>query len=175
MDRRRLWRHIRRAWIAVGLSATVVFVVWSLIAYRASAAARAALLPDTAVAVGHGDGVWSFIPRRTPSAGIPALVFFPGALVDPVAYAPLVRAAAAAEFPAYIVELPRRGAFGGADDSALEQRLDRLLAASSTPRRWVIAGHSRGAVVASRIAAERRTGFMGLVLIGSTHPRDVDL
>jgi pimeloyl-ACP methyl ester carboxylesterase len=175
MDRRRLWRRIRRAWITVGLAVTVVFVIWSLVAYRASASARVALLPDSAVAVAHGDGVWSFVPRRPTSAGIPALVFFPGALVDPVAYAPLVRAAAAAGFPAYIVELPRRGAFGGADDPALEQRLDRLLAAPSTPRRWVIAGHSRGAVVASRIAAERRMGFMGLVLIGTTHPRDVDL
>jgi pimeloyl-ACP methyl ester carboxylesterase len=175
MDRSRLWRRIRRVWITLGLTATVVFALWSLIAYRASAAARTALEPDTAVAVSYADGVRSFIPRRPASAGTPALVFFPGALVDPVAYAPLVRAAAAAGFPAYIVELPRRGALGGAEDPALEQRLDRLLAASTTPRRWVIAGHSRGAVVASQIAAERRTGFTGLVLIGTTHPRDVDL
>ena len=175
MDRRRLWRRIRRVWITVGLSATVVFATWSLIAYRASAAARTALVPDNTVAVGYSDGVRSFVPRRPASAGTPALVFFPGALVDPVAYAPLVRAAAAAGFPAYIIELPRRGALGGAEDPALEQRLDRLLAASSTPRRWLIAGHSRGAVVASRIASERRTGFTGLVLIGTTHPRDVDL
>jgi predicted alpha/beta-hydrolase family hydrolase len=53
--------------------------------------------------------------------------------------------------------------------------LDRLLAAPGTPRRWVIAGHSRGAVVASHIAAQRRGGFVGLVVIGSSHPRDVDL
>jgi pimeloyl-ACP methyl ester carboxylesterase len=175
MDWRRLWRRIRLVWITVGLAATAVFVTWSLVAYRASAEARVTAVSDTAVAVGHGDGVWSFIPRRTMRPGIPALVFFPGALVDPVAYAPLVRAAAAAGFPAYIVELPRRGAFGGADDPALEERLDRLLAATGTPRRWVIGGHSRGAVVASRIASERRTGFVGLVLIGSSHPRDVDL
>jgi pimeloyl-ACP methyl ester carboxylesterase len=175
MDRRRLWRRIRRVWITVGLSATAVFALWSLIAYRASADARSALEPDTAVAVGYGDGVRSFIPRRPTSAGSPALVFFPGALVDPVAYAPLVRAAATAGYPSYIIELPRRGALGGADDPAVDQRLDRLLAAPGTPRRWVIAGHSRGAVVASRIAAERRAGFTGLVLIGTTHPRDVDL
>ena len=175
MDRRRLWRRVRRVWITAGLVATAGFAIWSLVAYRASAEARVALVPDAAVAVAHGDGVWSFIPRRTTRAGTTALVFFPGALVDPVAYAPLVRAAAAAGYPAYIVELPRRGALGGADEPVLEQRLDRLLAVPGTPRRWVIAGHSRGAVVASRIAAERRRGFMGLVLIGSSHPRDVDL
>lgn len=175
MDRRQLWRRIRRVWVTLGLGVTVIFVGWSLIAYRASGAARIAIEPDTTVGVEHDDGIWSFVSRLPPSAGMPALIFFPGALVDPVAYAPLVRAAATAGFPAYIVELPRRGAFGGAEDPALERRLNRLLAASNTPRHWVIAGHSRGAVVASQIAAERRTGFMGLVLIGSSHPRDVDL
>ena len=174
MDRRRLWSRIRRVWVTLGLAATVIFVGWSLIAYRASAEARTATQDDASIAVVHNDGVWSFIPRVAATAGTPALVFFPGALVDPIAYAPLVRAAAAAGFPAYIVELPRRGAFGGADSPDLERRL-RLLDASSTPRRWVIAGHSRGAVVASRIAAERRSRFAGLVLIGSSHPRDVDL
>jgi pimeloyl-ACP methyl ester carboxylesterase len=39
----------------------------------------------------------------------------------------------------------------------------------------VVAGHSRGAVVAARMASERRRGLAGLVLIGTTHPRDVDL
>ena len=106
---------------------------------------------------------------------MPALVFFPGALVDPVAYAPLLRAVAAAGFPAYLVELPRRGALGGADDPAREQRLDRVLASPSMSKQWLVAGHSRGAVVACQVAAERRPGLAGLIVIGSTHPRDVDL
>lgn len=175
MDRRQLWRRIRGVWVTLGLAVTVIFVGWSLIAYRASSAARSAIQPDTTVAVAFNDGIWSFIPRLSSSAGIPALIFFPGALVDPVAYAPLARAAATAGFPAYIVELPRRGAFGGAEDPAVERRLERLLAAPTTPRHWVLAGHSRGAVVASKIAAAPRSGFIGLVLIGSSHPRDVDL
>ena len=41
--------------------------------------------------------------------------------------------------------------------------------------RWVLGGHSRGAVVASTLAADRRLGPAGLVLIGPSHPRDVDL
>ena len=39
-----------------------------------------------------------------------ALVFFPGALVEARAYAPLARAVAQAGYRATIVELPRRGA-----------------------------------------------------------------
>jgi pimeloyl-ACP methyl ester carboxylesterase len=127
------------------------------------------------VGVRHGDGYWSFLPTRRDVSPRPGLVFFPGALVDPVAYAPLARAAAAGGFPAFIVELPRRGTMGGADDPELDERLDRVLALPGTPRRWVAAGHSRGAVVAARVASEQRRGLAGLVLVGTTHPRDVDL
>ena len=37
------------------------------------------------------------------------------------------------------------------------------------------AGHSRGAVVATNLAAARWPEVAGLVLLGTTHPRDVDL
>jgi pimeloyl-ACP methyl ester carboxylesterase len=175
MDLRRLWPRVRKVWITLGLSLTVIFVGWSLVAYRASAPARAAIAPDALVDVRYDDGIWSFIPRRHSSEPPAALVFFPGALVDPVAYAPLARAVAAEGFAAYVVELPRRGAFGGAEDPELWARLRRLLGQPGTPARWLAAGHSRGGVVASQVAAQRPDGFAGLVLIGTTHPRDVDL
>lgn len=175
MERGRIWQIIRRGWITLGLTLTVVFVAWSLVAYRAAPEARAAIRSDAVVDVRHGDGYWSFLPARRDTAARTGLVFFPGALVDPVAYAPLVRAMAADGFPAFIVELPRRGTMGGADDPEVDERLDRVLAMPAAPRRWVVAGHSRGAVVAARIASEQRRGLAGLVLIGTTHPRDVDL
>ena len=175
MERRRVWRIIRRAWITLGVTLTVVFVAWALVAFRAAPEAHAAIRSDSAVAVRRGDGYWSFLPEARATPTHSALVFFPGALVDPVAYAPLARAVAAGGFPAYIVELPRRGAFGGADGPELDDRLDRVLGLLASPPRWVVAGHSRGAVVASRVASERRRGLAGLVLIGTTHPRDVDL
>lgn len=88
MNRRRVWRRVSQVWIALGLLATVVFVGWSLVAYRASADARAAMKPDATVSVAHAGGIWRFVPAALPSADRTALVFFPGALVDPVAYAP---------------------------------------------------------------------------------------
>jgi alpha-beta hydrolase superfamily lysophospholipase len=100
-------------------------------------------------------------------------VFFPGALVDPAAYAPLARAVAVAGYTVMIMELPRRGAFGGADDPALLSRTAREM--QTAGGRWVVAGHSRGAVVASAFAARHPSILAGLVLIGTTHPRDVDL
>lgn len=175
MDLRRLWHRVRRVWITLGISATVIFVGWSLVAYRASGEAHAATRSDAEVAVTHDGGVWSFAARRAPGPSRAGLVFFPGALVNPVAYAPLARAAAAAGHPAYIVELPRRGAFGGAEDPELWERLRRVLRQPGTPGRWLAAGHSRGGVVASQVADAPPPGFAGLVLIGTSHPRDVDL
>lgn len=175
MNGRRLWERVRRVWITLGLTFTVVFTGWSLIAYRATAEAKDAVLSDGTVTVLHERGVWHFTPTVSSRADAPALVFFPGALVDPLAYAPLLRAAAQSGFPAYLVEVPRRGAFGGADDPELGARVQRLLVAADAPGRWLLAGHSKGAVIASDFATRSRPGFAGLVLIGSSHPRDVDL
>ena len=72
------------------------FVTWSLLAYRAQGPERAtALESDARVTVTAADGYWSFTPRTPARAG---LIFFPGALVDPVAYAPLVHAIADAGY-----------------------------------------------------------------------------
>ncbi len=170
--RRTIGSVVRTVWITLGVSATVVFVAWSLVAYRSSPEANAAALTDGDVAVAHEVGAWRFEPAGV--ARSPTLVFFPGALVDPRAYAPLARAVAQAGHRVVLIELPWRGAFGGADSAELRTRIDRTLASLGDPRSVVLGGHSRGAVVAAETAARVRD-LGGLVLIGTTHPRDVDL
>ena len=161
--------------MTLGLAATAVFAVWSLIAYRASGAAREATRSGAAVRVAAEEGWWSFTPAASPTAATPGLLFFPGALVDPIAYAPLARAAAEAGFPARLVLVPRRGAFGGADDPRVFGRAREAMRESGAPARWVIAGHSRGGVIATDLAASGEPGIAGVVLIGTSHPRDVSL
>jgi pimeloyl-ACP methyl ester carboxylesterase len=174
LNRSRLWQRVRRVWVTLGIGATIVFAGWSLLAYRASGAAKQALRGDERVVVERSEGLIRFTPAAGPEAAV-GLLFFPGALVDPVAYAPLGRAAAAAGFPAVIIPLPLRGAFGGAESPELYARADSLLRHSAAPARWVVGGHSRGAVVASTFASRPPRGFAGLLLVGSSHPRDVDL
>lgn len=170
--KRTLWSVVRAVWITVGLGASAVFVTWSLVAYRSTAEANAATVSDAAVAVVHGEGAWRFEPTVAPSS--PTLVFFPGALVDPRAYAPLARAVAERGHRVVLIELPWRGAFGGADSAELRNRIDRTLASLGDARSVVLGGHSRGGVVASETAARVRD-LGGLALIGTSHPRDVDL
>jgi len=175
MNRSLIWPRVRRVWATLGISATIVFAVWSLFAYRASPVARAALTAGGAVSVTRQEGSWTFVPSQGRKLSTTRLLFFAGSLVDPVAYAPLARAVASAGFVAIIVELPRRGAFGGADDPILLTRARALMSPRDQSKQWVVAGHSRGAVVATQLAAEGADGLAGLVFIGSSHPRDVSL
>lgn len=186
---RRAWPVIRRVWAITGVSVTVIFVAWSLIAFRASEEALAAAQSDGIVVVEHADGVWRFEPATAGAAsmaggaltapvapvapGSPTLVFFPGALVDPRAYAPLARAVAAEGHRVIMVELPKRGAFGGADSPELAARIRSVL--DDVEGGVVLGGHSRGGVVMARVAAERPARISGLLFIGTSHPRDHDL
>lgn len=174
MTRRQLWPIIRKVWISVGIGVTIIFTVWSVIGYRANREAKDAWQSDDAVNIeSDAEGLWRVTPVGTPIANV-RLVFFPGSLVDPVAYAPLLRAVAAAGYQVTLVELPRRGSFGGAESVELRYRIAQALDESGVYRSIVIGGHSRGAVVASSIASSNQD-IDGLVLIGSSHPRDVDL
>lgn len=170
--RARIWPIIRRAWITAGIAGTVVFVAWSLIAYRATAEARRALEPDSRVSVAHAGQHWAFDPATPSAAG---LLFFAGALVDPVAYAPLARAIADAGFTVMLVELPRRGAFGGADGPEVFARARAAAASRGKVVHWVVAGHSRGGVVAAQVVRDGFPGLAAAVLIGTSHPRDFSI
>lgn len=171
--RRGGWGTIRWIWIRVGALAGIVFVVWSLLAYRATSTAREALKSDVRVEVTDRQDHWLFAPRQmTVDVG---LIFYAGALVDPAAYAPLAHAVADGGYPVLLIKLPRRGAFGGADGAApLTRAIDATLAVPGV-KRWVASGHSRGGKIASELVRTRAGSLAGLVLIGTSHPRDFSL
>ena len=168
------WKTIRKVWATTGAVVGVVFITWSLIAFSASASARAALNSDARVTVTRGDGYWRLQPlAATPGAA--GIVFFPGSPVEPAAYAPLLRSTAERGYTALLVELPRRGVLGGADGPEVLARARAAIASVPTVSRWVVAGHSRGGVVACMAARDGFPGLAGLVLIGTSHPRDFSL
>jgi pimeloyl-ACP methyl ester carboxylesterase len=170
-----LRQRIRRVWAILGVTALFGFTGWSLVAYAASSEARRAMNSSDEVRVDRGDFLWEFGPHAPPAEAGVGLLFFPGALVDPAAYAPLLRAVAEAGHPVDLLPLPRRGAFGGADDPRLFTSAREVIRNHPGAAGWVIAGHSRGAVAASTLAADPDLPVAGLILIGTSHPRDVDL
>lgn len=173
------WRRrlalVRRIWITVGATAGALFIVWSLIAYRAAGTARAALASTPAVTVSEHDGYWRFQPQHPSRAG---LLFFPGALVDPVAYAPILHAVAGRGYSVVLIQVPRRGAFGGAEDPEVTTRYVRALretASAGGATMWVAGGHSLGGVITARVARAAPPEIVGILLIGTSHPRDFSL
>lgn len=168
----RRWHRVRRVWAITGTVLLVVWVGWCAIAFRPSAEARAALSSSPDVAVRPVDEGWLFEPASAaPDAR--ALLFFPGGLVDARAYAPLMQGVARAGHRALLVRTPWRGAFGRAESVPV---LDRAYARTrALGGRWIVAGHSRGGKAAAHYAAGHPDAIDALVLIGTSHPREVDL
>lgn len=162
-------KWIRRIWISFGL-AFVAFMAWNTQAhgvdpavFRSSAAVR---VLDTGALI-------QFLPAQAaPGAG---LIFLPGGTIDPDAYAPLLRAVAESGHAAVLVKLPWRSAPTASTRQALWQRIDEILEKSKPGESWVLSGHSRGAALAATYVSEHNRPLAGLVLIGTTHPRDFDL
>ena len=167
-----LLHRLRRIWAVAGSLAFVGFVGWCLLAYRALPEAKRGLDSDSLVTVTPGPDLWVFSPRTAGEHRV-HLVFLSGALVDPVAYAPLLHQLAAHGYPVYLLALPWRGAFGKADG---EEFLDQVRTLMDTiPGTWVVAGHSRGAKIAALVSRNPAPRQTALVLVGTTHPRDFSL
>jgi pimeloyl-ACP methyl ester carboxylesterase len=65
--------------------------------------------------------------------------------------------------------------FGGADGPEVLDRARDAMGSIEGVRRWVVGGHSRGGAVAARFVHTDPSGVAGLVLIGTSHPRDFSL
>jgi pimeloyl-ACP methyl ester carboxylesterase len=96
-------------------------------------------------------------------------------MIDPDAYAPLLRAVAESGHTAVLVRMPWRSAPTAATRKTLWKRIDAVIRSGQPGKRWVVGGHSRGAALAATYMSEHSGQVAGLVLIGTTHPREVDL
>jgi pimeloyl-ACP methyl ester carboxylesterase len=131
---------------------------------------------DAVVRITRHPDHWLFEPvvgtiKRT------GLVFFPGSMVDPAAYGPLARGLAAEGYTVAIVPLPLRSAPLKSHKAAVDQSAANVILHSrdSGPARWVVSGHSLGGVFASRFTRDHPELVAGLILVGTSHPRDFDI
>lgn len=90
----------------------------------------------------------------------PAVIFYPGGLVDETAYAPFARAIAEAGHTAYIVKMPLDLAVLGGN------RAEKIV--NTEPyQQYVIGGHSLGGVMASRYAVTHPDHISGVFFLAS--------
>lgn len=104
-----------------------------------------------------------------------ALVFLCGSGIAAEAYAPLLRPLAEQGFPVFVVRLPYRFAPLETHRQAAVDRARGVIAAHPGIRRWVIAGHSLGGALATRLAQRDPESLSAMVLVATTHPKRDDL
>lgn len=107
---------------------------------------------------------WTFSPRNiTPSKG---LIIYPGALIDPRAYAVLAQGIAR---EGYLVVIPSM-LFNLA--IASPNRADKIIDTYDDIDTWVISGHSLGGVMACNYAGNNQSTIDGVILYASYPSED---
>lgn len=158
-----------RAWIVLAAG----FLFYLYYSYRASGFPSSVLETDTRVVVTNTAHSITFGPTHQPNRS--ALIFIPGAMVEPTAYAPLARSVAEHGYTAIVIKLPWRMASSDSQRRSVVARVANVIQSGGASTRWVVAGHSVGGVVACEVARDHDDKLSGLVLIGTSHPRDFDL
>lgn len=176
--------HVRRLWPRVILVCLVIsaaaFCGWALSGPRATEQALAALVGEGDAgfygagydglgyeSVNATEGDWlTFTPAAEPTAG---LILYPGARIDPRAYASVARAIAAEGILVVIVPMPLNLAILGAE------RASQVMADYPGVSRWAIGGHSLGGAMAARYAYSHPQAVAGLLLWAAYPAADNDL
>jgi hypothetical protein len=159
---RRLGRVILRSISALLILALGYALLW-LQPLPATEPALGAMQSDNNVTVTSTTSEISFLPKKTATTGF---IFYPGALVDPRAYAYLMHAFATQGYAAFIVKMPLNISFLGQENAA------GIIAAHPQVSNWAIGGHSLGGVSASTFAASHRE-IKGLLLYASYPASDL--
>ncbi|HAC16046.1 MAG TPA: hypothetical protein DCE78_08905 [Bacteroidetes bacterium] len=104
-----------------------------------------------------------------------ALIFYPGALVDPTAYTPMAKTIAEIGFKTIIIKLPYRLALFESQEDEVFQKTLEYINSDSLNRNWVLGGHSRGGKIATIFTLNHSNAINGLLLVGTSHPRELNL
>ena len=164
----------RRKYIRIGLAVFWLAAMgWVFSNMQARGVDSSVLSSGPTVTVSTSPSAIAFTPK--PDTARVGLLFYPGAMVDPKAYAPLARAVAEAGYEVVVLELPFRLAPLETHRSQLAQRTMARIRNDGRNRAWVVGGHSKGGALAAAFARDHESALAGLLLIGTSHPREDDL
>lgn len=155
----------RKIFKIVWFSLVTVFFIWNWSTFQSRNLPRETFANNDIVAVVENNDRITFKPKK--SEQTVELIFFPGGLADPEAYAPLCRELAENGYACHIIKmsfrLPQR------DYQKILQMFDLKSG------HYVIGGHSQGGKMAAQFVYENPGLMKGLFLLGTSHPRDISL
>jgi pimeloyl-ACP methyl ester carboxylesterase len=140
---RRVVRVVATAALLIGILAVTAFIILFSNPYRAEARSAEALRSDDTVTVSDNPNEIIFMPAN-PAAGF---IYYPGARVEPAAYAPVMRQIAAQGYAVFVIKVPLNFALFSVN------RADDFIAAYPQITAWAVGGHSLGGVAACAYAA----------------------
>ena len=157
---------IRIVWITFG----VLFSLWMVNSFRAQDFDRAILESDHMVVIEKTDQYIHFQPTENPQPA--GFIFLPGGMVAPEAYASMSREISEHGLNVFILKLPFGSAPLDSQEAGVMRQALKIMDANASIQYWTVGGHSRGAAIASRFATLHEGSFDGLVLIGTSHPKE---
>lgn len=159
-------KYIGIGLLALLLLITAGMVIWSATStYPAGQTALAALEPSETVRVSQDDWI-VFSPERLSNTG---LIFYPGGLVEPEAYAPVLREIAEQGVLVIITPMPLNLAIFNTNTA------NAVFEAYPQISKWVLAGHSLGGAAAAIYADNNPDKIDGLAFWDSYPPDSADL
>ncbi|NTU61833.1 MAG: alpha/beta hydrolase [Chloroflexi bacterium] len=162
MKSRKFLKYSLIGLVSILVIAVIGFLAWTRIA-RYPAFPEAAALAQTAQTP---QGWYVFQPAQPTDTGF---IFYPGGLVDPAAYAPLMKSLADQGIMSVIVPMPLDLAVFGVN------RANDVLAAYPEIDHWIIGGHSLGGSMAAQYVKDNPTNVEGLAFLAAYPAANVDL
>jgi hypothetical protein len=153
---------IRIIWITGGM----IFIAWLFYSYQAHGVAKKFFQNSETTKVEENSDLFLFTPIK-PFKEV--LIFYPGAMVDPKAYVPFCRQIADSNIKVYLIKMPWRLASNGYN------KPKELHLFNDRTKTYILSGHSQGAKMAAQFAYENPALIDKLLLIATSHPRDISL
>jgi len=155
----------RKTFKTIWFSLVIVFFVWNWTTFQSRNLPKDTFENSGLVTVIKSNDYITF--RSDTKKRNIDVIFFQGGLTDPKAYAPLCRKLAESGFTCYLIKMNWR---------LPQHDYKKTLALFDLKiGNYVIGGHSQGGKMAAQIVYENPTLFKGLFLLGTSHPRDIDL
>lgn len=158
-------------WVRFGVCALIAMPILAFLSFRAQGLPQDTWQQTPTLSIETADEFIRFSAIGQPSND--RVLILPGCPVEPSAYAPLARNLARRGLTAIVVRIPFRCAPLTSQMATLRARVAALLDGCAECE-WTAIGHSRGAVHALELVGAAPRRFAGLVILGSTHPRDRD-
>lgn len=133
---------------------------------KADPVAQMAMVSSDSVEVERTELGIAFIPLKYSEK---FLLFYPGAFVDPVAYAPLCHELAGHGIECLIVKMPLRSALFGYHAPS------KMSVSGKLGKEFILAGHSHGAEMAAHYVNEQPGRIDKLILLGTQYPEKISL